>query len=160
MLLRRENLKFGCIFWPMKLEILQSVNFAYKSWKQVIAPLQHYFVIWKLLITDAQSPEPNKTLSLTDELTAFFEKQETAEKFDKLKEKSVILSGMKMYENNPSTRPPTLEKLYKALMTIPPTSVESERTFSTESFYGNKIRSRLDDESLNALIFLKNFFKN
>ena len=71
---------------------------------------------------------------------ASFEKQETAEKFDKSKEKSVILSEMKMYENNPSTRPPTLEKLYKALMTIPPTSVESERTFSTASFYGNKIR--------------------
>ena len=86
MLLRRENLKFGCIF-------------------------------------------------LANE--ASFEKQETAEKFDKPKEKSVILSEMKMYENNPSTRPPTLEKLYKALMTIPPTSVESERTFSTASFYGN-----------------------
>ena len=42
---------------------------------------------------------------------ASFEKQETAEKFDKSKEKSVILSEMKMYENNPSTRPPTLEKL-------------------------------------------------
>ena len=85
MVLRRENLKFGYIFWP-------------------------------------------------------FEKQETAEKLYKPKEKSVILSDMKMYENNPSTRPPTLEKLYKALMTIPPTSVESERTFSTASFYGNKIR--------------------
>ena len=109
MLLRRENLKFGCIF-------------------------------------------------LANE--ASFEKQETAEKFDKPKEKSVILSEMKMYENNPSTRPPTLEKLYKALMTIPPTSVESERTFSTASFYGNKIRNRLDDKSLNALIFSRNFYKN
>ena len=44
-------------------------------------------------------------------------------------------------------------------MTIPPTSIEPERNFSTTGFFGTKIRSRLNDETLDALVFLKNYYK-
>ncbi|XP_037823818.1 uncharacterized protein LOC119612145 [Lucilia sericata] len=49
---------------------------------------------------------------------------------------------------------------YKYLQTILPTSVECERCFSTAAYVGNKKRSRLSDETLNALIFLRNYLKN
>lgn len=52
-----------------------------------------------------------------------------------------------------------IENLYKALLTIRPTSVESERVFSTAGVLVNKIRNRLSDESINALIVLKTYFQ-
>ena len=58
-----------------------------------------------------------------------------------------------------SKRPQNLERLYNALITIPPTSIESERNFSTTSFFGTKLRSRLDDITLSALVFLKSYYK-
>ncbi len=44
--------------------------------------------------------------------------------------------------------------------TIKPTSVESERVFSTSSNIKTKVRNLLSDESLNKLIFLKYWFIN
>ena len=40
-----------------------------------------------------------------------------------------------------------------------PTSIESERKFSITSFFGTKLCSRLDDETLSALQFLKYYYK-
>lgn len=53
-----------------------------------------------------------------------------------------------------------LEGLYQALLTVPPTSVESERAFSTSSKFCTKIRNRLSDEVLNALSVLKHYYNN
>lgn len=49
-------------------------------------------------------------------------------------------------------------KLLNALKTVQPTSTESERVFSSTSIFCSKRRSRLSDESLNALCLLKSFF--
>lgn len=57
-------------------------------------------------------------------------------------------------------RTDNLEKLYNALMTIPPTSVESERAFSAAGLFITKIRSSLSDSAIDNLCFLKNFCKN
>lgn len=53
-----------------------------------------------------------------------------------------------------------LELAYQYLMTIPPTSVEPERAFSAAGYIGTKIRSRLGDTTLDALLFLRSFFQN
>ena len=53
-----------------------------------------------------------------------------------------------------------LEALYNALLTIPPTSVESERAFSVFGYFCNKIRSSLQPATINALIFLREYYKN
>ena len=53
-----------------------------------------------------------------------------------------------------------LEVLYNALLTIPPTSVESERAFSVFGYFCNKIRSSLKTATINALIFLREYYKN
>lgn len=46
--------------------------------------------------------------------------------------------------------------LYKALLSIKPSSVECERTFSIAGNCCTKLRSRLNDRSLSSLVFLEN----
>ena len=53
-----------------------------------------------------------------------------------------------------------LEKLYKALLTIKPTSTASERVFSVSGVFKNKLRNKLSCEVLDALVFLKYYFAN
>lgn len=48
-----------------------------------------------------------------------------------------------------------LEKLFSALLTIKPTSIASERVFSTASLKMTKIRNKMSVSLLNALVFLK-----
>ena len=55
-------------------------------------------------------------------------------------------------------RTPTLEKIYKAVMTIKPTSPENERFFSLSGNIVSKIRNRLSDDAVNAIVFLKSYF--
>ena len=57
-------------------------------------------------------------------------------------------------------RPENLEKLYHALLTIKLTSVEPERAFSAMGLFVTKLRNRLNDESLDALIFMRQYYKN
>lgn len=52
-----------------------------------------------------------------------------------------------------------LERCYDSLNSIPPTSVESERVFSCCGKIATKIRSRLNDQSLDILCFLRSYFK-
>ena len=51
-----------------------------------------------------------------------------------------------------------LEKIFNYLKTIRPTSVESERAFSAAGYLCTKIRSRLGDNSLDTLAFLRSYF--
>ena len=52
-----------------------------------------------------------------------------------------------------------LERIYPYLMTIKPTSVESEQAFSSAGNFVVKIRSRLNDETVDELCFLKVHFQ-
>ena len=68
-----------------------------------------------------------------------------------------LSNDFKLYEAQ-NKRTPNLEFLFKALLTIKPTSVESERAFSAGGGFATKIRSRLNDKTLSAQIGLKNYF--
>lgn len=65
---------------------------------------------------------------------------------------------MALFENG-GDRGRYLTKAYEHLLTIPPTSVEPERIFSSAGLFCNKIRSRLGDATLDALIFLKTHYQ-
>jgi len=52
-----------------------------------------------------------------------------------------------------------LEQAYEYLLSIPPTSVEAERAFSAAGVLCTKLRSRLDDRSLDTLCFLRSYYK-
>lgn len=70
-----------------------------------------------------------------------------------------ITQEIHLYANGGS-RGRNLQQAFEFLSTIQPTSVEPERCFSSAGFLCNKIRSRLGDGTLDALIFLRYFFKN
>ena len=48
-----------------------------------------------------------------------------------------------------------LQFLYDAIRTVKPTSTKHERVFSLADNFATIIQSRLSDDSLNALVFLK-----
>lgn len=52
-----------------------------------------------------------------------------------------------------------IQQIYNLLLTIRPTSIESERAFSAAGLILNKFRCRLDDKTLDALCFLRGHFK-
>ena len=60
---------------------------------------------------------------------------------------------MKLFEAT-EKRPRKLKQLFKALLSILPTSVEAERAFSAAVLLTTKLRGRLNDKSVNALCFL------
>ena len=57
-------------------------------------------------------------------------------------------------------RTTAIDELASCVSTIPPTSVEAERTFSASGLFLTKLRCRLSDKSLDMLIFLKFYFAN
>jgi hypothetical protein len=52
----------------------------------------------------------------------------------------------------------SLQQLNDVLCTIKPTSTDAERSFSVAGCFCSKLRSRLSDKSLNALVFLKYYY--
>jgi hypothetical protein len=71
----------------------------------------------------------------------------------------IIKKEMNLFENG-GTRGHHLELAFKYLMSIPPTSIESERAFSAAAYIGNKLRSRLGDGTLDALLLLRSYFQH
>ena len=68
------------------------------------------------------------------------------------KEFSVFESTRKCISN--------LETLFQCLKTIQPTSFESERAFSACGLFVTKLRSSLNDNTIDTLCFLKSYYKN
>ena len=56
-------------------------------------------------------------------------------------------------------RPENSESLYRSLLTIRPTSVEAERAFSAMGLFATKIGNRLNDDTLNVMIVMRQFYK-
>ena len=52
-----------------------------------------------------------------------------------------------------------ISQLHLSLLTIPPTSVETERVFSAGGLFLTKLRTNLSDISLDKLMFLRFFLK-
>ena len=57
-------------------------------------------------------------------------------------------------------RTENLEKIYRSFFTIRLTSAEAERAFSVMELFATKIRNRLNDDTLNAMIVMRQFYKN
>ena len=49
--------------------------------------------------------------------------------------------------------------MFRALKTISPSSIEAERAFSTCGLFATRVRSRLNDNTLNALLITNKFYK-
>ena len=71
---------------------------------------------------------------------------------------AMIQKEMTLWEVD-NVRGPILEKVLEFLLTIPPTSVESERVFSAVTVFLTYLRCRLSDDSVDNISFLRIFFK-
>ena len=67
-----------------------------------------------------------------------------------------LAQDFKMFEAT-KVRTEFLETLCQSMKTAKPTSVESERSFSVGGGFSTKLRSRLEEKTLSALVFLKMF---
>lgn len=101
----------------------------------------------------------NAELSMQEKLLVFmnsFEQYESANCVDE-----VNINQVKQelkFLNERGTRGPTLARIFDSMKSIRPTSVDSERSFSTAGRYATKFRAALGDASLNGLVFLKSYF--
>lgn len=70
-----------------------------------------------------------------------------------------LTNEFKIFEAN-GKRTSNLQNLLDALLTIKPTSTQNERNFSIATDYVTKKRTRMGDSTLDALCFLKHYFKS
>lgn len=97
-------------------------------------------------------------MTLAQELHAFVTDDESLQEQNEDVGARVLQKEMLLYEAS-KKRPENLNKLYESLKTIKPTSVEAERAFSALGYFANKIRNRLNDDTLDALMFLRQYYK-
>jgi hypothetical protein len=69
---------------------------------------------------------------------------------------NAIRFEMALYDGG-GTRGRFLEMAHKMLVSIKPTSVECERTFSTAGYLCSRYRSRMNDETINSLVVLRHY---
>lgn len=70
-----------------------------------------------------------------------------------------IKAEMAVFESS-GKRGRCLEQAYNYLLSIPPSSVEAERAFSSAGALCTKLRSRLSDNTLDTLCFLRAYYRN
>lgn len=70
---------------------------------------------------------------------------------------NIIKREMEFFQEQ-NIRGKYLEKAFKMLLTVRPTSVESERAFSAAGLICTKLRSSLNDNTLDTMCFLRQHF--
>ena len=137
--------------------------------KKAIALIKRLFYSIESPDVEAESEENEPEieedhLSLEQQYEAVFQEKNTMNSVN-LTEKNprdfakVLKHEMSAYEQS-GQRSENLENLYQAMLTIPPTSVESERAFSAVGLFVTKLRSSLGDSTLDALLTLRSHYKS
>ena len=106
--------------------------------------------------TSNNGQETQSQMTLAQELHAFVADDKNEEQCNNVSSR-VEQKEMMLYEIT-KRRPNNLEKLYAALKTIKPTSVEAERAFSVLGYFVSKIRNCLNDDTIDALLFLRHYY--
>ena len=107
--------------------------------------------------------EPTANLTFAQKLQKRIEESKHTTSKTKPLQTSFIKKEMDLFEASVARgapeRPEHLELLYQSLLTLPPSSVTSERAFSSAGLFSTKIRSRLGDSTIHSLVFLRDFYK-
>ena len=111
---------------------------------------------------DSDNEKVVKKLTLHERAQLRWKQQQERKKNKSAQKKpDFVIDLCKTYAKcgSPGDIPPLLNKLFIALQSIPPTSVESERAFSITGQFATKLRTKLADNTLNSLVFLKASYK-
>lgn len=120
------------------------------------------------VLSSDEDDEPLARLATTGKLTLQQEFEKEMEKCKQIKKalppsEEFDLMGFVMTEkaiyDNRGERGVYLSQAYTYLTSILPTSVESERVFSSAGYFCTKIRSSLSDIMLDALLFLRTCYQ-
>jgi hAT family C-terminal dimerisation region len=101
--------------------------------------------------------EVNDSLTPYDELKQCLNSFETS---DKTSSTISVAKEFQIIEFGSNKKSDRMEQLYKALLTIKPTSTSCERVFSVAGNIISKLKTGFNPETLNALVFLKYHFIN
>lgn len=85
---------------------------------------------------------------LAEEVTTDIDRSDEADVFKMVKKECAVLEAS-------GDRANMIKKLYDALKTVVPSSVESERAFSAVGLFATKLRTSLNDETVDSLVFLR-----
>ena len=114
-------------------------------------------------IENQELEQPKQKQSKLEELHLFLEENEESVGKPTFSSPSDILAEIKremiIFENT-AQRLALLEVIFRAIKTLPPTSVEAERAFSAAGLFFTKIRSRLSDRAIDHCCFLRGYLKN
>ena len=111
---------------------------------------------------DSENQKVVKKLTLHEQAQLRWKQQQEKKKNKSAQKKpDFVIDLCKTYAKcgSPGDIPPLLNKLFNALQSIPPTSVESERAFSITGQFATKLRTKLADNTLDSLVFLKASYK-
>ena len=111
---------------------------------------------------DSDNEKVVKKLTLHERAQLRWKQQQERKKNKSAQKKpDFVIDLCKTYAKcgSPGDIPPLLNKLFNALQSIPPTSVESERAFSITGQFATKLRTKLADNTLDSLVFLKASYK-
>ena len=97
--------------------------------------------------------------SQTDRLNHFLSQQNESTSPIKPRGAHTLTKDFEMLDQT-GEKTQRLHLLENALLTIRPTSVQSERIFSNVGKVATKVRARLSDKSLNAIIALRAFYQS
>lgn len=165
---RRNSIYTSLILYlqhPDLLEINQ--HFGHPSFKEMnalaVRLMERFFGIPQHQTTEHQV-ETVPTASSSEDNNFYIQLKDRIEaarcKEVKASEKSIDYKKEMTNYAKLKVRTPILDKLLEGLLTIQATSVASERTFSNSGSFVTKKRSSLSDQSVNALVFLKHYFKD
>ena len=73
--------------------------------------------------------------------------------------KTIVKQELQLFDST-TNRSSNIDKLAQALKTIPPSSVEAERAFSSAGLFITKLRTKLSDKSIDCLCFLRTYLQN
>ena len=99
-----------------------------------------------------------KNMTLSEEFPAFL--KEPGLKIEEVLSvgAQIINKEMQLFEATEKRRK-NLKNLYSSFLTIRPTSVEAERAFSAMGLFATKITNRRNNDTLNAIIVMRQFYK-
>ena len=108
------------------------------------------------MTTSNNGQETQTQMTLGQELYAFVADDKNEEQCNNVSSR-VVQKKMILYEIT-KRKPNNLEKLYAALKTIKLRSVETERAFSALGYFVSKIKNCLNDDTIDALLFLRHYY--
>ena len=156
-----ESLDDSDLSYPSRTDLMKTARDIFVKFFWERPPAEDAPTSSQTLPEENESEDPPAKKSKSAELKAFLSGRENVSSSNSLQTSADIFPEIKrQFSSFDATKklPPDLESILLALKSIPPTSVEAERAFSAAGLFVTKCRSRLGDNLIDDLCFLRHYF--